>query len=635
MNEDNNINHTSILYKTKVGFNRLTKIGKIVVISFLLITLFLSLYGFINYMRRVNTYRILLNGNKVITLYEGGNYKDEGVIAYNYKNKDVTKKVKIVDNIDYDKVGTYEIKYYVNSLWKRNAIKRTINIVGNPIDDIDFILNGKEDIVLSLGKKYEEQGYKLISEDGKDYSEFVSVISNVNDSKVGEYEVKYIFKINKREKELVRNVYITGDRYTLSYDEKLTNSDLKIKVLSNINDFSYFVAGNRKIYKDIANFVIKDNGTYSLKMVSKSGREDTINFEITNIDREAPTGTCVAYMYTKDNKTELNVSANDNNSVIYLEYNDETFEGNAYTYEEIVSEGIVYAYDEAGNAGKINCTYYYAPVMSGESSDIVKEFDGDSLKYWVEKFSTYYVTHIWVSDPYNQFKVAIKEPFPTLATATNIMNYEINAYEYKDKALIGANGSGFVSDVFNVSVGLVMPEWKYSSKSSVVIVNGEIKRNFTSINIPKMGAMTYGLKSNGYFDCYNLNHYQDITSNVINFDRLMNDGVKYTFAFSPVLVRKGTITQGLSYIRDIRQAIGQIDKNNFVIVTNTTTDRSLGFSHYSLARLMHDNLGCIEAYNTDGGGSTNLLYKDRETSNSKSLVYTYRSIPDVIYFVEK
>ena len=115
----------------------------------------------------------------------------------------------------------------------------------------------------------------------------------------------------------------------------------------------------------------------------------------------------------------------------------------------------------------------------------------------------------------------------------------------------------------------------------------------------------------------------------------MNDGVKYTFAFSPVLVRKGTITQGLSYIRDIRQAIGQIDKNNFVIVTNTTTDRSLGFSHYSLARLMHDNLGCIEAYNTDGGGSTNLLYKDRETSNSKSLVYTYRSIPDVIYFVEK
>ena len=115
---------------------------------------------------------------------------------------------------------------------------------------------------------------------------------------------------------------------------------------------------------------------------------------------------------------------------------------------------------------------------------------------------------------------------------------------------------------------------------------------------------------------------------------MVNDGVKYTFSFHPILMHDGKIMNNLSTSNNIRQALGQIDKNNFVIVTNSTTNRSKGFNFASLAKLMK-KLDCIEAYNLDGGGSTNLIFKDRNTDSSKNLIYTSRQISDIIYFVEK
>ena len=46
-----------------------------------------------------------------------------------------------------------------------------------------------------------------------------------------------------------------------------------------------------------------------------------------------------------------------------------------------------------------------------------------------------------------------------------------------------------------------------------------------------------------------------------------------------------------------------------------------------------NKLNCIEAFNLDGGGSTSLIYKDKDTNTSKALIYTSRFVPDIIYFV--
>ena len=115
---------------------------------------------------------------------------------------------------------------------------------------------------------------------------------------------------------------------------------------------------------------------------------------------------------------------------------------------------------------------------------------------------------------------------------------------------------------------------------------------------------------------------------------MISDGVKNTFAFSPVLVYDGEI-KNTQTEKNIRQAICQIDRNNFVFVTNTnsTDNRGVGFDFNSLAQYMM-KLNCKIGFNLDGGGSVNHYYKDN-TSKLHSVVNSSRGLVDMLYFVEK
>ena len=294
--------------------------------------------------------------------------------------------------------------------------------------------------------------------------------------------------------------------------------------------------------------------------------------------------------------------------------------------------------DEAGNSASISCNYLYSPITDDSSNNVILRFDGSTLKYWVEKpSSTYVVTHIWVEDPYNQFKVAIPKQFPQLEKAGNIMNIASIKYGYYSKAMIGINASGFVSDVFNTDIGKKYPQWKYSSKSPLVIIDGVVLRNYTNLQqVGGAGTLTYGMRPNGYLASYYLNDPNDKAANQRNAQQAIDDGLKYTFAFGPYLIRTGKIKEDLSNSPDVRQAIGQVDKNNFVIITNTVgiNNRDSGLGYKTLANMMY-NYGCREAYNTDGGGSTNLIYKNRNTNNYTGIVTTTRDVADILYFVEK
>ena len=198
MNLNNNYkkSHTRILKKAIQNILSLSVVSQIVLLSLIIIIILFVIGG----LKRISTYNIVLDGKETINIYEGGSFVEPGYTAYNYKGDNSTNKVKVKSNIDFDKIGEYKVEYSIKNIWKRNVVSRTINVLKNPIDDIDFSLIGESDIVVNFGKKYVEPGYKLESNDGVDYSGYVSIKSNVNDSKVGEYEVEYIFKINKRSK---------------------------------------------------------------------------------------------------------------------------------------------------------------------------------------------------------------------------------------------------------------------------------------------------------------------------------------------------------------------------------------------------------------------------------------------------
>jgi exopolysaccharide biosynthesis protein len=122
--------------------------------------------------------------------------------------------------------------------------------------------------------------------------------------------------------------------------------------------------------------------------------------------------------------------------------------------------------------------------------------------------------------------------------------------------------------------------------------------------------------------------------------------IKNTFAFRPVLVQYGKnqyTENNLQYLtsrdwrgNNMRQAICQIDKNNFVLITSTSKDRDHGLSLSTIASMMID-MGCYTGFNLDGGGSTSYFYK----SNAADLVgplsqhESNRISGEVIYFVEQ
>ncbi len=115
---------------------------------------------------------IKLLGDKVITLKLDGTYKDSGIVA-TYRGKDVTDEVKIEDNIEYGKVGTYKITYSIKKGIFETVKKRTIKI----IDDIkpEIILEGEEEVTICPGKEFEEIGYKATDNYDGDITKKVEV----------------------------------------------------------------------------------------------------------------------------------------------------------------------------------------------------------------------------------------------------------------------------------------------------------------------------------------------------------------------------------------------------------------------------------------------------------------------------
>ncbi len=593
---------------------------------------------FTKYQIKIHTYNILINGEEKVILYEGGLYKENGAVVYNYKNEDKTDLLKIKAKVDTEKVGNYTVTYSVNSLWKKNSATREVSILPNPLDDIYFSLKGEDVVSLKINTKFVDPGYNIKSKDNVDYSKYVTVTNNINNKKIGTYEVRYLFKINKKQQELVRTVKVIGSTYSINFDKTPTKGNVVAKISSNISDFAYFMVDGKKVTKDSFTYTVKQNGQFNFEMYNTKGKMEKIALVVNNIDRTPPSGSCVATMSSKSNVTSFNLNLKDNSQVVSYIYNNYAYTTSTFTVNSLVKSGSVQVVDQAGNRSTISCDYIYSPITSTSVNNVIKRFDGDTMKYWIEKpTNTYIITHIWVQDPYNQFKVAIPKKFPSLEKASKIMSIANEKYGYYSKAMIGANASGFVSNSFNVAIARKYPKWKYSSKSPLVIIDGKVLRNYTNLKqVGGAGTLTYGLRKTGYFASYYLNSPTDKKGNQRNAKMAINDGVKYTFAFGPYLVRSGELHKGLSNIPDVRQAIGQIDKNNFVIVTNTVgiNNRISGLSLKRLASIMY-SLGCREAYNIDGGGSTNLMYKNRNTNTINGIVTKNRDVADVLYFVEK
>lgn len=137
----------------------------------------------------------------------------------------------------------------------------------------------------------------------------------------------------------------------------------------------------------------------------------------------------------------------------------------------------------------------------------------------------------------------------------------------------------------------------------------------------------------------NEGNFKIINESETSMSELENQGVLQVLSFGPALVENGESVVGendevgKAMVSNPRTAIGQVGPLHYImIVSDGRTSESEGFTLKELSNILVD-MGCITAYNLDGGGSSTMVFNgeviNKPTTNGKSI--KEREVSDIVY----
>ena len=208
---------------------------KIIIVTTIIIIIFLVCLLLL----MIFTPQIKLTGSNISIPYKT-QYKEKGYTGY-YLNEDVTEEVKVSNNIDNNKIGTYKVTYSI----KKGLLSQKKERIVQVIDNISPIINLKGDIIKNIcpNKEYEEEGYTAIDEYDGDITNNVLKINKdniimyyVTDSSNNKaYKFRTINKIDKEPPKIklkgdsTMNITVNGTFKDPGY-EISDNCDKKLEV---------------------------------------------------------------------------------------------------------------------------------------------------------------------------------------------------------------------------------------------------------------------------------------------------------------------------------------------------------------------------------------------------------------------
>ena len=271
-------------------------------------------------------------------------------------------------------------------------------------------------------------------------------------------------------------------------------------------------------------------------------------------------------------------------------------------------------------------------------ANIIRTADSDTLKVTVEKNEkgNYLVARVWVLDPYNQIKKGTSTWGVNAMQPAKIIANDVEKYNYQNKIIVGLNGSGFYNGAtWTPSCSSsCQRDYKYTTEGGLAITEGKVVRSWyqdSYVDRSRNDAV-YAISKEGNLEAYpNTNSYSESERKSL-FDGIINKGYRNTWMFRPVIMQDGKIASSNvlgTFINgeNKRSIVCQVDQNNYILLT--------ALSHgIDKLRSLLPSLGCKTAVNLDGGGSTSMLYKGKN-SNVEALYGGGRSIVDVFYIVEK
>ncbi len=511
-----------------------------------------------------------------------------------------------------------------------------------------FTLTGG-DVTLKYKEEYQEPGYSYIDENNNDLTSSVQVINNVNNRSPGEYQIIYRYN----DKVLTRKVtvlepesYDLTINYTLDKNE-ITNTDVTITYEITGETFSKVLMPDGKVYGNTkGSITVNKNGSYKIVAYNVKNQEYIEEINITNIDKEKPTGTCTATL-NQDN-TVLSVDAKDEHNITKYEYFDNgtllnSNESNKYTSSNKTSNTLtVKVYDEAGNVSELKCKIvdnrYYDPIKPPSGENVIFREETDTLKVYISKIGGYYLTRIWAKDAYSQLnKAASPEYGKNLYKPLDLLTRSMNQNNLQNKLMVGFNGSGFyLKGTFDAASVNKYPPYDKTEVGTIVINNGKVVRNAYNKAV-KQWYLTGITKDNKMviFEDNMASSSAEIEAKQKWSQTVINSGVRNTFNFAGPVIKDGKRLSSFSSSMPDRSnnsykgltMICQINENNYVLFTSTHERRNTAIDKFL-------SLGCKTATNLDGGGSVALFYKSKNSRTFTKVVGGGRALPAAGYFNE-
>ena len=328
------------------------------------------------------SYFIDLDGEDLIMIYKDSEYVDPGYSARNNKGVDFTDKVVVSDDVNTSVVGDYKVIYTLGD----TKVVRYVSVIEKPIGATSIYLSGEVTMYLRVGDEYKEPGYTVIDSIDSNLTDKVIVKNEVDTSKEGIYRITYMVTNSTGvSTQVSRTVIVMGSNISISLDnEKITNGSVGINVYVVDNYFDYMVVPNgEKVSEKKYTYQVNENGEYKFSIYDKLGKSQEKSILVSNIDKEAPNGSCTG-LYG-NGKTSINIKAVDNTGISKYVVNGRDYSSNNITLDKDYSSVSVVIYDKALNSKDINCSMKediikYEPKFELYS---ISPSNGVKMSYWV------------------------------------------------------------------------------------------------------------------------------------------------------------------------------------------------------------------------------------------------------------
>lgn len=237
-----------------------------------------------------------------------------------------------------------------------------------------------------------------------------------------------------------------------------------------------------------------------------------------------------------------------------------------------------------------------------EAEDVVGSYSDENLRVTVsERHSedaTYFVAEVWIRN-IREFKTAFAND-----------HFGRGYYEMPNDIAIRQNAVVAISgDTYG------------SNSQSIVIRNGNLYRDTVGTEDVCI------LYADGVMESYSASDF--------DLDAAIARGAYQSWAFGPKLIENGQIPASYNTTDAIighnpRAAIGYFEPGHYclVVVDGRQGDYSHGMTLNELSQTMLD-LGCVDAYNLDGGQSAMMVFQGQVISQPYK---GGRAISDIIYF---